>query len=325
MIPLIALEEHYISEELCESADYLRHLRNSYPPPVHPKLLGIDQNRINNLNATFIKIQVISHIPFEAAAPEVRKANEGLRDAIKSYPSRLAGFALLSMKDPATAAAELEYSVRVLGFVGALIANHLEDGKFYDDASYNVVFAKAQELDVPIYLHPTFPSDAQSKALYEGPWDDRLRLALGGWCWGWHSTIGLHFLRLYAAGVFERFSKLKIILGHMGEMLPFMLDRIDPISVRWPGSESRTRSLRDVWNSNVWVTTSGMFSLAPMSCLLRTTQCAKIIYSVDYPLATNEDGLKFMNELQQSGLISQAEFESIAYKNAARLLRLNMD
>jgi predicted TIM-barrel fold metal-dependent hydrolase len=106
--------------------------------------------------------------------------------------------------------------------------------------------------------------------------------------------------------------------------LPFMLDRIYPIAANWPGSELRSRSLREVWDSNIWVTTSGMFSMAAMSCLLQTTRTDRILYSVDYPLASNKRGLQFMEALQQSGLVTDEEFEGIAYRNAAKLLKLTV-
>lgn len=97
-------------------------------------------------------------------------------------------------------------------------------------------------------------------------------------------------LRLFAAGVFERFPKLKVIIGHMGEMLPFMLQRITPFAERWPGAEGRTRGLKTVWDENIWVTMSGMFAMGPMACMLRETRIDRIMYSVDYPLASNEEG-----------------------------------
>ena len=324
-LPLcITIEEHWLFKEFCTAGGYDAALRESFTPETNKKLLAADEGRIANMNATSIKTQVISHIPFDSPASDVRMVNEALYRAVKAHPSQFKAFAQLPMRNPMEAARELEYTIKTLGFVGALLPNHLNDGSFYDSASYDAVFAKAQELEVPLYLHPSYPSEALSKALYDGPWSDRLKLNLGGWCWGWHSTVGLHILRLFAAGVFERFSEIKIVIGHMGEMLPFMLDRIYPIAAHWPDAESRTRSLREVWDSNIWVTTSGMFSLAPMKCLLTTTKASRIIYSVDYPLAANEQGVEFLQKLQESGLVSEEELEDITHRNAARLLRLDL-
>jgi predicted TIM-barrel fold metal-dependent hydrolase len=136
--------------------------------------------------------------------------------------------------------------------------------------------------------------------------------------WGWHSETGLHVLRLWASSLFDEYPKLKIVIGHMGERLPHQLDRIMSKSAMWaPGNN---RSLKTVWTENFWVTTSGMFSLAPLSCLLR--MCAKdhILYSVDYSFSTNETGLAFVGEIEASGLVSKEELEMICYKNAEKLL-----
>ena len=318
----ITLEEHCLFPELCDAVGSQDALSDSFSPDTHRKLLAIDQARVADLDASSISVQVISHIPFDAKASDVRISNDALHAAIRAQPSRFAGFALLPMRDAVEAALELEHAVNELGFVGALIPNHLENGSFYDTPPYDAVFSKAQELDVPLYLHPTYPTSQHAKTLYDGPWNDRLALNLGGWCWGWHSMVGLHVLRLYAGGVFERFPKLKIVIGHMGEMLPFMLDRIYPIAAHWPGAESRKRSLREVWDKNIWVTTSGMFSLAPMKCLLQTTRTERILYSVDYPLASNKQGAEFLRKLRDAGLVTKDQIHDIAYNNAARLLKL---
>ena len=324
MLPLITLEEHYLDPSLCQNGKHEELLQNSFTPQVHRQLLELGQQRLDDLDAGSIKIQVISHIPLPASTQAVQKANHGLYAAVKQHSARLAAFALLNMDHPAEAAAELEHCVTDLEFVGALIGNTTTNGKFFDTPEFEVVFAKAQELDVPIYLHPTYPSTETSEKLYAGPWDSRLKANLGGWCWGWHSMVGLHILRLFAAGVFERIPNLKLIIGHDGEMLPFMLDRIYPISAHWPDAEFRLRSLREVWNSNIWVTTSGMFSMAPMTCLLQTTRKDRIMYSVDYPLAPHAAGLRFMEALEGSGLVTREEFEDIAYRNAATLLKLDI-
>ena len=319
----ITLEEHFLSSDLSSRGTFDHVLKHSYPPAVHRKLLAVDEDRIKNLDATDISRQILSHLALDTSVQESREINEALYAYVALYPSHLAGFAQVPMRDPVAAAAELDYAVNTLGFLGAHIPNHLSDGTFYDTTSYDVFFDKAQDLDVPVYLHPAYPSDKACELLYEGAWDKGLCLALGGWCWGWHSTVGLHVLRLYAAGVFERFPRLKVIIGHMGEMLPFMLDRIYPISAHWTGAAWRKRSLREVWDSNIWVTTSGMFSIPVMRCLMDTTRIERIMYSVDYPLASNEDGNKFLKALRASGDVTGEDFRAISYGNAAKLLKLD--
>lgn len=128
-------------------------------------------------------------------------------------------------------------------------------------------------------------------------------------------------MRLFAAGVFDKFPKLQIVIGHFGEMLPFMLQRVCDLSIRWGKFE---RSFKQVWDENIYITTSGVWSLDPMACILRNTKIERILYSVDYPFAKNEKGLRWMEELQGSGLVGKEDLERIAYKNAEKLLRIKV-
>jgi predicted TIM-barrel fold metal-dependent hydrolase len=134
---------------------------------------------------------------------------------------------------------------------------------------------------------------------------------------GWHSDVGLHILKLFASGLFDEYPRLKIIAGHFGEMLPFMLERIMVLSKRWG---ERKRLFKEVYDENIWITTSGVWSVSPMACILRNTKIDHILYSVDYPFAKNEDGVVFMNELKESGLVTDEQFEMIGYRNAETLL-----
>jgi hypothetical protein len=154
------------------------------------------------------------------------------------------------MLEPAEAPVELERCIKQLGFVGALVNNHT-NGTFYDDEKCWPVFEKAVELDVPIYIHPSFPSQTMADH-YKGNYSDQVAFMLSIASWGWHSECGLHILRLFAAGLFDKYPKLKIIIGHDGEMLPFMLDRTLPLSTFWG---ERQRDLRTVWEQSIWVTT----------------------------------------------------------------------
>lgn len=240
--------------------------------------------------------------------------NDDPAAAVSRHPTRLAGFALLPMMEPAAAAQELERCVKGLGFVGALVDAYL-DGQFYDDERFWVIFEKAQELDVPLYIHPTFASDSMMEH-YKGNYDDAVALALSAFGWGWHSDTGLHILKLFASRVFDRYPKLKVVIGQMGEMLPFQLSRCIAVAARW----GRERGLEEVWKNNIWVTTSGMFSLTPLACLLQTTTIDHVLYSVDYPFSTNEKGLEFFHEIEKSGLIAGQDLELFAYKNAENLL-----
>ncbi|KAH8697241.1 putative metal-dependent hydrolase [Talaromyces proteolyticus] len=314
--PLITLEEHYTSPKVKESSDEARSHYSHFPPHTLAKLDHLGENRIQDLDNGKVSLQVISHGPGDISPSLCTVVNDDLAAAVSQHPTRLAAFAMLPMSEPIAAAKELERAVKTLGFVGALIENHL-NGTFYDHERFWPVFEKAQELDVPIYIHPTFASDSMMEH-YKGNYDDSVALALSAFGWGWHHETGLHVLRLYASGLFERFPRLKLVIGHMGELLPFQFDRVCNVTARW----AKKRSLQDVWEKNIWITTSGMFSLPPLECLLKTMPIEHVLYSVDYPFSTNEKGLQFIEEIEKSGLLTGEKLKLFAYQNAENLLRV---
>lgn len=317
MRSIITLEEHFASSHVISaSAEAEAHYAH-FPDRILSKLTDLGDQRIADLGG--VTKQVISHGPGDVNAPICAQVNDELAAAVSKHPARLAGFAMLPMRDPDAAASELERCVTSLGFVGALIENHL-NGEFYDAEKFWPVFAKAEALDVPLYIHPTFASDSMATH-YEGNYPDSVALALSAFAWGWHAETGHHILRLFASGLFDKFPKLKIVIGHMGEMMPFQLDRCVAVSERWGGA-TKQRGLRDVWRENIWITTSGMFSLTPLRCLLDTTTIEHVLFSVDYPFSTNETGCKFLEEVERSGLITGEDLEKFAYKNAQELLKL---
>ena len=317
--PLIALEEHYFSTAVINILDDKMVEQFKYIPGLRDKLTDVDQIRLDEMEKGKVSMQVISHACVAGApsGPVCREGNDQLAQDMKKHPDRFAGFAVLPMSDPEECAKELERAVKELGFVGALIDNHVH-GKYYDGSEYDVFWKKAEELDVAIYLHPTWPSDNMSMQ-YSGNFTDGAKRSIGASGWGWHTETGLHILRLYAAGLFDKFPKLKIIIGHMGEMLPFQLERICNLSIRWGDQK---RKLKQVWNENIWITTSGVWSLDPLRCILGNTKIDHILFSVDYPFEKNENGLKWMEELEQSGLVTREQLEMIAYKNSENLLRI---
>ena len=315
MIPLITLEEHFVSPKVSEATAAAREHYAMFPSHIASKLASLEDERIQDLDNGKVSLQVISHGPGDMSLAVCSAVNDDLASAISKNPTRLAGFAMLPMSEPSSAAKELERCVKDLKFVGALVENHL-NGSFYDAEKFWPVFEKAEELNVPIYIHPTFASDSMME-YYKGNYEDSVAIALSAFGWSWHTETGLHILRLFASGLFDRFPKLKIVIGHMGEMLPFQLERIFPQSERWGKHE---RGLREVWRNNIWVTTSGMFSLIPLECLLKTTTIDHVLYSVDYPFSANEKGLAFFEEIKKSGLIAGKDLEMFAYQNAENLL-----
>jgi len=315
-MPFITLEEHYLSKKVPNDSK-VREIWRKFPSSTVSKLESLGDERLQDLQNGSVSLQVLSHVPLDGSPSICAEINDDLALNISKSAGRLAGFAILPMEDPRAAANELSRCVKEHGFLGALIDTHL-NGQFYDDERFWLIFEKAEELDVPIYIHPTFASDPMLEH-YKGNYDDTVALALSAYGWGWHAETGHHILRLFASGLFDKFPKLKIIIGHMGELLPFQLDRIAGGAKRWGKHE---RDLMEVWRNNIWVTTSGMFSLAPLACLLKTTTIDHVLYSVDYPFSLNETGMKFYEEIKDSGLMSADDLEKFAFKNAEVLLKV---
>ncbi|KAJ5642873.1 metal-dependent hydrolase [Penicillium longicatenatum] len=314
MIQLIALEEHYVSSAVIRAQKVDRYA--NFPPHISAKLKTLGESQLRDLDNGNVSVQVISHGPGIRPPALCGASNDVLASATRES-SRTRGFAMLSMNNPATAAKELERCVRELTYVGALEDNHV-NGEFYDNERFWPVFQKAEELDVPMYIHPSFPTEEHSRHYY-GNYNGnnkKFGLALSAFGWEWHSETALSNLKLFASGFFDRFPKFKIVIGHMGEMIPFQLERIINTSEGW----GLKRGMREVWTQNIWVTTSGMFAHPPFECLLRTMDISHVLYSVDYPFSSNETGLAFFEEVQRSGLLSKDDLQKFAYRNAEDLL-----
>lgn len=215
--PLITLEEHYVSPTI-RAAQKDRDHYSTFPPHLVKKLESLDDVRLKDMDDGGVTLQVVSHGPLDADSTAIHTANSELAEACKRHPQRLAGFAMLGMQDPATAADELERCVSELDFKGALINNHFE-GTFYDAEKFWTVFERAQKLDVPVYLHPTFATEEMGEH-YKGNFDDHIATWMSMAGWGWHTETGLHVLRLWASGLFDRTPKLKLVIGHMGSLSP---------------------------------------------------------------------------------------------------------
>jgi predicted TIM-barrel fold metal-dependent hydrolase len=316
MFPAVTLEEHYVSPSIGQSN---AQLYDAFSHQICDKLRDLGAERLANMDAGGVSLQIITHGPGVGGVEQCRAANDYLAAAVARNPSRFAGFATLPMGEPREAALELERCVREHRFVGALVENHYE-GRYYDAEFFWPVFEMSEKLETALYIHPSFP-EGDLVSYYKGNYDKDAELALGSFGLGWHVDTGLHVLRLFAAGIFDRFPRLQVVIGHMGELLPYQLERILRVEGRGVFGK-RKRGLREVWDNSISITTSGMFSLSPMACMLRNTKVERILYSVDYPFSSNQDGLKFLEELRASGLVTEDQLECIAYKNAERLLKV---
>jgi uncharacterized protein len=320
---LITLEEHYRAPMLEPVA--ARSARSAPPDSpmarIQAKLDDLGTQRLKDMDAGGIDIQVISHgvpgteqLEPEAAVRLAERANDYLAEQIKPHITSLAGFATLPTAAPEAAADELQRTVAEHGFKGALI-NGLVRGRFLDDRAFCPIFERAQALNVPIYLHPGEPPDAVRDAYYSGlPAQFGQVLATSGW--GWHVDTGLHALRLIAGGVFDEYPGVQIIVGHMGEALPFFLERS---SRNLRAAAGLSKPLEHYMENNFHFTTSGMFSYPPLTCLLSVVGADRVMFSVDYPYSRNEDGRDFI----LGAPISHADREKLAFRNAERLLNID--
>ncbi len=184
-------------------------------------------------------------------------------------------------------------TVKELGFVGAL-TNGTTEGRFLDHPSYDGLLAAAVELDVPIYIHPHLPPEPVRQAYYSDLPPGASRV-LESAAWGWHSETAIQVLRLVMRGTLDKHPKLKLIIGHMGEMLPVMLTRIDEVSAL--DSDHLTRSISRTILDQVWITTSGVFSEPPLLAALLTFGIDRIMFSVDYPYSSNAKGRAFLDRV----------------------------
>ncbi|KAH6858916.1 hypothetical protein BKA58DRAFT_50570 [Alternaria rosae] len=314
---LIALEEHVVSPSL-EAEVIAGGVVQRSPPGTLDKLKDVGAGRIAAMDAGHLSMQVLAQQSASGLEdPEgCRAANDAVRSVIVSRPQRFAGFAVLPMSLPEEAAAELNRSVTTLGFKGAMIWNHLKDGTYYDAARFDPVFDMAQTLDVPLYLHPAAPTADIASKLFVGNYPAAVAGKLGVNSWGWHVDVGTHVLRLYSAGLFDRFPELKLIIGHNGEGLPMFIDRIDSTGLRNDTTFDR------VWKTNIWSTTSAFFTVRQFEQLRQVSPVDRIMYSVDYPFSTNTDGWAFVEKLAQAQVLSDAEMDMFAWRNAEKLLGL---
>jgi predicted TIM-barrel fold metal-dependent hydrolase len=324
---IVTLEEHVTFPELTNQipANVLGGAGAHQSPAIQRvagKLAGISGERLSSMDEQGISVQVLSVagpganlLDAETGPAFAKQYNDVLAQKMAPYPDRFTAFAHLPMTNPAAAADELERTVKEYNFKGALI-NGLTNDEFLDDPKYAPIFERAIKLDVPIYLHPGLPPKAVVDAYYSGlPKSSGTILSIAGW--GWHSETALHVLRLIVSGTFDRYPALKLIIGHMGEMLPMMMARCDGMFKAGEAGNNQ-RSISETLRDQVYITTSGIFTLPPLMAALDTFGIDRILFSVDYPFSDNEKGIAFLNSLP----LSATDIEKIAYGNADKLLKL---
>lgn len=313
---VIALEEHFQVPEL---GDLYGPVDANTAPSMLRQLADLGDARIAEMDKNGIDIQVLSHtapgLQKMDAQTAVRLApfvNNYLYEAVQTHPDRFAAFAMIPTPDPVAAADELERCVTKLGFKGAMI-HGLTNGEFIDRKKFWPIFERAQALDVPIYLHPSAPSPAVVDAYYQDmvpEWPGILRAA-----WGFTVETATQGVRLCLSGVFDEFPRLRFIMGHLGEGVPFLMWRIN-MALNRQGSDKKP--FREVFSEHFTITTSGFWSDPALLLCVQEMGIDRIMFSVDYPFAPNQPATEWLSRIPYSA----EDKAKIAGGNARRILKL---
>jgi predicted TIM-barrel fold metal-dependent hydrolase len=321
----IAIEEHFstpmLQGKLQKTAYrdfFLASRSEQLGHDIVKELADLAESRIAHMDAAGIDVQVLSFgspgpqaFEAEVGIPMARDANERLYETMKRHPTRFEGFAALPTAEPQASADELERTVKKLGFKGAMIHGH-QQGSFLDDKKYWAIWERAEALDVPIYLHPRQPSAAAMKAYFDGYED------IAGAPWGFAVDTSIHFLRILFAGVFDAYPNLKIILGHLGEGLPFAMHRLNDLSYRSAARRGLKKQPIEYIRDNLIVTTSGNWYEPAFVCTLLALGADKILFAADWPYEANKTAAEFLRKIS----INDLDREKIAHLNAERLFKM---
>jgi uncharacterized protein len=316
----ITLEEHFVTTSFLKAtqAD-----GPSAPPLIQrlrTSLLDLGAGRIAAMDEAGIDLQLLSlaalgmdKLSASDATQVLNDSNDELAGAVRAYPTRLAGFAALDLNNPVAAAKELERCITTLGFKGAML-NGTTNGKFLDHPDFLPLFEAAASLGIPIYLHPAPPPKTVYDVYFAGlPGDTGQLLSIAGW--GWHAETGLHTLRLIVSGLFDRFPGLQLVIGHMGEGIPYALARSNGILT--PASKLN-HSVAEYFQRNIHITTSGYFTQPPFQCALDVIGIDRLMFSVDYPFSPNTNGRYFLNALS----LNENDMAKLTHTNAEALFKL---
>jgi predicted TIM-barrel fold metal-dependent hydrolase len=328
----ISLEEHYATPAFMDGPG--RQIKEEAAAAhAHPQvaaglarlidqLCDIGEGRIANMDTAGLGVQVLSltypgveQLDPAEAVTLARDTNDTLAQAVRRHPDRLAGFAALPTADPEAASDELQRAVGEHGFKGALINGHSR-GRYLDDKFFWPILARAEALGVPLYLHPTPPPPSTITDLYAGNYGPQIAGVLATAAWGWHIDTAIHVLRLILSGAFDLYPDLQLVIGHMGETLPFMLPRLEramPTQLT-----NLDRPVSAYLRENVHYTFSGFNWTPAFLDLLLQVGTDRIMFSTDYPYASMTEARSFLDQLP----VSPADKERIAHGNAERLLGL---
>ncbi|MFC1962482.1 amidohydrolase family protein [Chloroflexota bacterium] len=309
---IIDLEAHFLTREFTEN------IRGIEPRQLWPKLLDLGEGRLKDMNEAGISMQVLSlyqpphiqRLETSEAKTWARRTNDELSAAVRKYPDKFVGLAAIPVQSPNDAIEELERAVTKLGLKGVCIVSNARE-EYFDNKKYWGIFEGAERLDVPIYLHPTHVSTAIASAYagYE---------KLSGPPHGYNTEVSLHVMRLIYSGLFDRHPKLKFILGHMGEGLPFWLPRLDFAWMRTTQKPNIEKKPSEYLKRNFTINTSGMFFQPALICSYMALGADRIAFGVDYPPERNDLAVEFI----KAAPICDSDKEKICHSNAEALFKL---
>ncbi len=316
-VPVIAIEEHYWDPELTKHYSGPEAGRGG---DIEKMLYDLGELRLKEMDAAGIDVQVLSHgapstqkLPVEAAAELTRAVNDRLAKVCAANAKRFAAFAALPTADPKAAADELERAVTKLGFKGAMI-HGMANGEFLDLKKFWPIYERAEKLDVPLYFHPSLPHPKVTEIYYQDYANDFPLVVRPAW--GYTVETATQAIRLVLSGVFDARPNLKIILGHFGETLPFLVWRIDT-ALKRPGQ--KPMSFRDIFTRNFYLTTSGFFSNPALLCCVMEMGVDHILFAVDWPFVPDNQGAM---EWMAGVPLADEDKAKILSGNARRLLRM---
>lgn len=316
----VALEEAFWMDGLETAgsmADQRTMIRASVMENIRTRLTDFTELRLPEMDRLGVDMQVLSlaapglqvQPDPRVAVADARKANDYLAGIVKRHPDRFAGFAALPLQEPEATATELSRAVEELGFKGALVNDHTL-GRYLDDPQFAPVWGELERLGVPLYIHPSIAAD-QWHVLQGRP-------ELAGALWSWQATTGGHAMRLIYGRVFDRFPAARVILGHMGEFLPFQMTRFDDVHQILDIPEPPALPPSHYFGRNIAITTTGVFSHAVLLAAIAAVGIDSVMFSIDYPYDDSDAAVRFLN----SAPLAPADLAKIAHGNADRILRL---
>lgn len=321
----ISIEEHWrcpeldqLDKEVREAGAYSSPLDGKTITHVPQRLVDFEKFRIPEMDEAGIKMQIVSpsapgvqsHKDVARVVPATKRVNDALAEATRKYPGRFACFAELAMQDPRAAADELERTVTQLGFKGVMFQGHT-NGEYYDNQKFWVVWERAEALGVPIYIH-IGNSIPEVLKLYEG------HPELVGPAWGWGVEAATHALKLIGAGVFDAFPKVMVILGHLGETLPFLLGRLDEGYHMAVKPKALKKPFSQYIKDNILVSTSGKYRPEALQCVVAAMGADRVFFATDFPYVSHKEAV----ELVERTPLSETDKEKIYHLNAERILKL---